>query len=71
MPQASERLRAMFSDDRAAWEILRVDFADDRGVIRPVSPLDELTPAQFDAIDYLCDEWDYGYEPFPQNSRKD
>ena len=61
MPQAPEYLRAMFSDDADAWGHLS-NFYDDRGMIRPKITGALPTEKQAYAIDYLCLEWDYGYE---------
>jgi hypothetical protein len=61
MPQAPNHLRAMFSDDADAWRYLP-NFYDDRGIIRPKIAGTEPTEKQGHAIDYLCLEWDYGYE---------
>lgn len=62
MPQASDELRAMFEDDSVAWEALGQNFYDDRGMIRRKDKTARPTDHQFNAIDYLCDEWDYGWE---------
>jgi hypothetical protein len=51
----------MFSDDADAWRYLP-NFYDDRGIIRPKIAGTEPTEKQGHAIDYLCLEWDYGYE---------
>ena len=52
-----------FEDDVEPWKVLaEAGFTDDRGVIRePEGHV--LTPLQIAAISYLCDEWDYCYEP--------
>jgi hypothetical protein len=61
MPQAPSHLQAMFEDDRAAWNVLKDNFTDDRGVIRP-KPGHVPSANEFNAVDYLCLEWDYCYE---------
>lgn len=64
MPQASEELRAMFEDDRKAFDVLKENFVDTTGfVIRPRVDGYKMTEREGYAIDYLCDEWDYGYSP--------
>lgn len=62
MPQAPQYLRDMFDDDADAWSVLRGKFTAPRGVI---SPNPGHTPSEWEiaAVDYLCLEWDYGYEP--------
>jgi hypothetical protein len=61
MPQGPAHLHAMFGDDSTAWTYLS-NFYDDRGIIRPKIAGTQPTEKQFQAIDYLCLEWDYGYE---------
>jgi len=61
MPESSPRLRAMFEDDSAAADVLEaagwtcVDFTWQ-------VPADEstVTDREWDALQYLCEEWDYG-----------
>jgi len=62
MPQAPSYLQAMFEDDRAAWEALKDNFTDTRGVIMP-KPGHLPVWHELLAVDYLVLEWDYGYEP--------
>lgn len=49
-------------DTETAWRAL-AGWKDERGII--IAPEGtrhtDVTPAQFAAIDYLCDEWDYGW----------
>jgi len=67
MPQASERLRAKFPEgDVQAWNVLGDNFIDDKGIIRRKDRTLRPTARQFDAIDYLCDEWDYCWEGITQ-----
>lgn len=61
MPQAPSYLQSMFEDDAAAWRYLP-NFYDDRGMIRPKIAGTTPVAKQVHAIDYLCLEWDYGYE---------
>lgn len=62
MPQAPDALRALFANDGEAWEVLRENFTDTSGVIRP-KPGHAPTVAECAAIDYLVLEWDYAWEP--------
>lgn len=61
MPQAPQHLRDLFPDDRVAWFLLKRNFTDTRGVIRPNAG-HKPTEAELLAVDYLCLEWDYAYE---------
>jgi hypothetical protein len=64
MPQATEELRAKFpGNDCEAFEVLKGNFNDHAGVIYPKTVGYEMTEREGDAIDYLCDEWDYCYSP--------
>ena len=64
MPQATDELRAKFpGDDGEALDVLEQNFVVDRtGVIRKKDSAYKPTDREFDAIDYLFQEWDYGYE---------
>lgn len=67
MPQASDELRAKFpGHDQEAWEVLKEHFDDDRGMIRRKDKTRQPTEREFEAIDYLCDEWDYCFEGIPK-----
>ncbi len=65
MPQASEELRAKFpGSDQEAHGVLVENFILSKGwIIRPKVAVYKMTEREGDAIDYLCDEWDYGYSP--------
>lgn len=55
-----------FHDDATAWEYLASKgFTHNRGIIKPpITDLDHRhDQTALAAIDYLCDEWDWGYEP--------
>jgi len=52
-----------FEHDGEAWMELRENFRDDRGCIKPKNKGYEPDRDEIDAINYLCAEWDYGYEP--------
>lgn len=65
MPQASRELRDKFpGHDAEAIDVLKQNFEwgpprlwEIRRKDKNYSP----TPREFDAIDYLCDEWDWGW----------
>lgn len=66
MPQASAELRAKFPNhDQEAWDVLREHFTDAAGVIKLKDAGYKPTMREFEAIDYLCDEWDYAWEGLP------
>jgi hypothetical protein len=64
MPKATSHLRAKFDSDAAAFAVLGDNFTNMHGVISPRAGY-KPTDADHDAIDYLFQEWDYGYEPRP------
>jgi hypothetical protein len=61
MPQATKELRDQWEDDSVALAQLGTNFTIRAGVIRACAG-HEPSPDDFSAIDYLCQEWDYGYE---------
>lgn len=62
MPQATDELRAKFPDDDAeALEVIRENFNDDKGWITLKDPNYKPTEREWDAVDYLIQEWDYAY----------
>jgi hypothetical protein len=67
MPQASQELRDMFpGSDAQAMNVLEEHFTWDKPklwIIRPKVADYKMTEREGYAIDYLCDEWDFGYEP--------
>ena len=65
MPQASDELRAKFpGDDQEAFAVIKANFTISRGgVIYPKQIGYTMTEREGEAIDYLCDEWDYAYSP--------
>jgi hypothetical protein len=67
MPQAPQHLRALFCCDRDAWDALKGNFTDTRGLIQP-KPGHTPTEYELLAVDYMCLEWDYGYETIPAQS---
>lgn len=62
MPQATNDLKKRWLSDGCALSQLGKNFTYSAGIIRPVLG---YTPTADDisAIDYLFQEWDYGYEP--------
>ena len=66
MPQAPDELRVRWGSDCAAFSQLGNRFDISRGGIITPRPLVAPSEADLSAIDYLCLEWDYGYEPGPE-----
>lgn len=63
MPQASSELRAKFPNgDTEALDVIEVNFTESKGLITPKVAGYIPTDRESDAIDYLFQEWDYGYE---------
>lgn len=72
MPQASDELRAKMNDyfgdpidDSGPINYLlkRGFIFTQQGIILPPTPYKEWCDWEADCIDFLADEWDYGYEP--------
>lgn len=62
MPQATPELAAKFpGDDQEALEVLEANFIERAGVFCKKDPKYQPTEREWDAIDYLFHEWDYGY----------
>ena len=62
MPQATSELQAKFPGcDTEALDVLGDDVTIVRGVIRPKQGV-ILTQRQYDAVEYLFQEWDYAFE---------
>lgn len=63
MPQASEKLRAKFpGGDREARDVLQANFTISRKfIIEKKQPTYNPTSREWDAVDFLIFEWDYGY----------
>lgn len=70
MPQASEELRAKFpGGDWEAFLVIREHYRVRLGgIIEPRILGYKGTAREYDAIDYLCNEWDYGYDPKEQKA---
>ena len=65
MPQASDELRKRWGiAPEKALRVLRGRFDIDNGLIRP-KPAVFVQDEEYSAIDFLCDEWDYAYDPRP------
>lgn len=74
MPQATDELRKRWGgrqgvgEDRAEEHLLSLGFTIDKGVIRAPKNWDWKDPKvvsadTWGAVEFLCDEWDYAYEP--------
>lgn len=72
MPQATDELRAKMkdyfgdeiSDAGPIAYLLERGFKFTRGgIILPPTPFKEWVDWEADCINFLADEWDYGYEP--------
>jgi hypothetical protein len=62
MPQASSELQAKFPNgDTEAMDVLHVNFTWPAGLIRKNDPQHTPTQREIDAINYLMQEWDFGY----------
>ena len=55
------QMKKSFAHDGEALNLLGENFTDDRGLLRPKAGY-KPTDADYVAIAYLCNEWDYGYE---------
>ncbi len=58
-----KNMKDLFDDDDQAWEVLKDNFNDDAGIIYPKVLGYKATEMENSAIDYLWEEWDYGYLP--------
>jgi hypothetical protein len=69
MPQASDEIRAPWhghdeGGDIAAWRFLKSEgWTEVRWILHPNKPTTEITDKEWGAVLYLCDEWDWGYDP--------
>lgn len=61
MPQSRPELHAFWETDANAWDHLKENFTEEQGLIRKKSSSYTPTFVDFQAIEYLCDEWDYDY----------
>ena len=67
-PSASDKLRERWwppDDDGKPWRHLRTNFdlSIPDGIIRKLRADYQPTDEDYSALDFLCDEWDYGWEP--------
>lgn len=63
MPEASDYLCSQFPDgDDEALAVIESVTTISSGVIRKRPDASVFTDREWDAICYLCDEWDYVYE---------
>jgi hypothetical protein len=69
MPQASEELRAKWGDEGGVGERKTIAFLRKwgwkmvgNGVWRLPRPEDEITADEWDALQFLVDEWDHALE---------
>ncbi len=64
MPSTSERLFNMFEDDTDAMSVLEAGGWTERDYVWYL-PTDgrEPTDHEWDAVQYLVEEWDHGIEP--------
>ena len=61
-PSAPEWLREKFpGQDREAFEVLRANFTERRGVFCRKDPNYIPTAREEEALDYMFHEWDYCY----------
>lgn len=63
MTMATPELAAKFGDEGEAWRVLEA-LGWKMDECRLVSPKPNYLPSEgleSDAVDYLCDEWDYGW----------
>lgn len=62
MPQAPEQLRSKFPGmDREALDVIEANFTNTKGVIRKKDAAYQPSQREWDAVDYLFQEWDYEY----------
>ena len=64
MPQAPQWLRDKFpGDDQEALAILDANFTEKAGIFRRKDPTYIPTEREDEALNYMFQEWEYGYEP--------
>jgi hypothetical protein len=61
MPQATKYLSDKFNEE-SAWNQIRGKFTCDKGMFTEIKGV-ALTDDDWDAVDYMIQEWDYGYKP--------
>ncbi len=69
MPSTNDELRAKFTDYSDAWFILEKNGfkLDDNGVISKPHPEYKPTEEEWDSIQYMIEEWDFGLKGLPPN----
>jgi hypothetical protein len=76
MPQASDKLRAQMAtyfggsgiDDFPPYRYLHLHGWKDRAGML-IAPKREITQKEWDCVAFLCDEWDYAYDPDETRNR--
>lgn len=70
MPTASDEVRAVWHNEQAGYDAGAFAFLEARGwsddghfYLNPPRTPHVISPQEYDAVEYLCDEWDYGYNP--------
>lgn len=69
MPQATDKLRIAWNDDDGIDDVKATRYLQERGFIFTrggmiVASFDhEFNEKDYSAIDYMFQEWDYGYDP--------
>lgn len=62
MPQATDELRRKFPGyDSEALEVIAKNFSEHKGLIKLLDSNYQPTEREWDAVDYLIQEWDYMY----------
>lgn len=69
MPTASDEVRAPWHNEEAgfdsgAFEYLEVrGWTEDKFCLQPPRKPHVISLREYAAVDYLCDEWDWGFAP--------
>lgn len=75
MPSGPIELHRKWGDDGTAWEALKANYKEHRGIIYPKVAGYEPTDEEDSAIRYMIMEWDYGYAnerpSFPDEEQSD
>lgn len=62
MPQGRPELHAFWEHDGRAWEHLEPNFTSEDSIIRQKDPSYKPTFVDWQAIEYLVTEWDWGFD---------
>lgn len=72
MPTASDEVRAPWHNEDAGYDGGAADFLEACGwtekefcLMRPLHP-HVISPREYSAVDYLCDEWDWDVSLYPE-----